>query len=413
MNADARHHSLDALRAGALLLGIALHAAMSFLPGFRAVGWPIVDDSQSTALAMLYFVVHVFRMTLFFLIAGFFARLILARLGTWGFIKHRLRRIGLPLLAAMLVVMPLTIVPLVVAVKWHGKTGGSAATLLRPQGGVAWGHLWFLYLLLVLYALGLALRCAVIFADRNGAMRRAVDRAFRFALTSRLAPMIFAAPLASVLYFTPGWQAWDGIPLPIIGFVPNFPAVLAFGLAMSVGWLLHRQQAGLELLARDSTVYLAVAALTSIWAFRLVGPDAQMRVVDMAPATRAIYASLYTLAIWAWTLGLVGLAVSFRRRESAHWRYLADASYWMYLTHIPVVWGLQVWMMKWPLPWQLKYPFILAITVAVLLLLYRYCVRGTFMGAFLNGRRFPVRSNGGLFRPVGPVPERYNPDDVR
>ncbi len=122
------------------------------------MGWPIVDDSQSTALAVLYFIVHIFRMSLFFLIAGFFARMLLARLGAWGFVKHRLRRVGLPLLAAMLLVMPLTIVPMILAVKLHGGAASGAAALLRPRGGIPWGHLWFLYLLLLLYALGLALR---------------------------------------------------------------------------------------------------------------------------------------------------------------------------------------------------------------------------------------------------------------
>ncbi len=38
MTAETRYHSLDALRASALLLGIALHATMSFLPGFRGSG---------------------------------------------------------------------------------------------------------------------------------------------------------------------------------------------------------------------------------------------------------------------------------------------------------------------------------------------------------------------------------------
>jgi hypothetical protein len=41
MTEPERFHSLDALRASALLLGIALHATMSFLPGFREINWPI------------------------------------------------------------------------------------------------------------------------------------------------------------------------------------------------------------------------------------------------------------------------------------------------------------------------------------------------------------------------------------
>ena len=48
MNTSERVHALDAVRALALLLGVVLHAAMSFVPGIGSVGWPIVDRSPST-----------------------------------------------------------------------------------------------------------------------------------------------------------------------------------------------------------------------------------------------------------------------------------------------------------------------------------------------------------------------------
>ena len=92
---EQRFHSLDALRAGALLLGIALHATMSFLPGFRDTGWPISDVSESASMGVLFYVVHIFRMATFFLVAGFFARMLYQRLGARGFIRNRLRRIAL------------------------------------------------------------------------------------------------------------------------------------------------------------------------------------------------------------------------------------------------------------------------------------------------------------------------------
>ncbi|BBU20523.1 hypothetical protein MYXE_03120 [Mycobacterium xenopi] len=79
-----------------MLAGIVLHATMAYLPGLRTLNWPIADKSTSTVLGLAYFVVHIFRMALFFMVAGFFARLLHQRLGTAGLIKNRLRRIGLP-----------------------------------------------------------------------------------------------------------------------------------------------------------------------------------------------------------------------------------------------------------------------------------------------------------------------------
>jgi peptidoglycan/LPS O-acetylase OafA/YrhL len=389
MTDQQRFHSLDALRASALLLGIALHATMSFLPGFRETGWPISDASESASMGVLFYVVHIFRMATFFLVAGFFARLLFQRLGTGGFIRNRLRRIALPLVAFYPVVMPLCILPIIWAVKQMGVTAGAGRPAGFPQG-FHWGHFWFLYLLLVLYALALFGRAAVVAADRQGVFRAFIDRVLRKSLEFRIAPLLLAVPLAALLYATPWWLQWPGIPTPLAGFVPNFPAVACFGAAMIFGWCLHRQQSLFDLLRRDCVWYLAVAAVASVVALSLVGVKMKaLTVIALTPEIRAAYALAYMLAVWCWSLGLTGAAVAWLSTPSARWRYLSDASYWMYLVHVPIVWALQAWMMRWTLHWSIKYALILAIACALLLASYHYLVRSTFLGKFLNGRKYP------------------------
>ena len=70
--ASERVHALDAVRGYALLLGIVFHGTMSFLdaPG---QAWLVMDRSSSTTLTIAFYVLHMFRMATFFLIAGFFA----------------------------------------------------------------------------------------------------------------------------------------------------------------------------------------------------------------------------------------------------------------------------------------------------------------------------------------------------
>ena len=89
-----RLHGLDALRAGALLLGVVLHASLSFFP--QQI-WIVADDSRSIGAAWLFFAIHLFRMTAFFLIAGLFAHRMLARRGWIAFAKDRVVRIAGPL----------------------------------------------------------------------------------------------------------------------------------------------------------------------------------------------------------------------------------------------------------------------------------------------------------------------------
>ena len=45
--------------------------------------------------------------------------------------------------------------------------------------------------------------------------------------------------------------------------------------------------------------------------------------------------------------------------------------------------------MKVPLHWAIKFPLIVAITLTVLFVSYHYLVRPTFIGALLNGRKYP------------------------
>ena len=57
MNSSHRLHALDAARGFALLLGIVLHATMSF---FTII--PAQDVSQSTTLAVTFYVIHLCRL---------------------------------------------------------------------------------------------------------------------------------------------------------------------------------------------------------------------------------------------------------------------------------------------------------------------------------------------------------------
>jgi len=88
---------------------------------------------------------------------------------------------------------------------------------------------------------------------------------------------------------------------------------------------------------------------------------------------------------WAMSLGLIGLFHWFFPQPSARIAWLADASYWMYLAHVPLVLAAQMAVRDWPLPGILKFLLILLTVTAVLLVSYAWCVRPTILGRILNG----------------------------
>jgi len=97
-----RFHDLDALRAFAMLLGIALHAALSFT-GFP---WIVQDSHSSFVFAMLVATVHGFRMQLFMLVSGFFTMLLYRKRGLQAVSKQRFRRVFVPCMIGLVTIVP-------------------------------------------------------------------------------------------------------------------------------------------------------------------------------------------------------------------------------------------------------------------------------------------------------------------
>ena len=407
MTVQDRFHALDAARAFALLLGIVLHATMSF---FLPI--PAVDVSQSTTLGVAFYVIHIFRMSIFYFIAGFFAHMVFHRRGARAFVKDRAKRILVPMTAGWLVLAP----PTVAAVIWgltrtfpDGPPPGTDTAALQPQG-FPLIHLWFLYYLSLFYVLALALRATfVALIDKSGALRARIDALVGAGLGTFLAPLALAAPIFAVLYLNETWPVAFGIPTPDTGLMPKVPALAGFGTAFAFGWVLHRQVSLLGMLERQWLVNLGVAVALTTTCLAIVGITPNLSspfVIDGGAGMRAVYAACYTASIWYWTFGIVGAAMRFCSSPSAMRRYLADSSYWLYLGHLPIVFGLQAAMMKVPLHWTIKFPAIVAITLAVLLVSYHYLVRPTFIGAILNGRKYPRR---GAEQPRGPESDPTGP----
>ena len=85
--------------------------------------------------------------------------------------------------------------------------------------------------------------------------------------------------------------------------------------------------------------------------------------------------------------GLIGLFRWIAARERYWVRYVSDASYWLYLWHLPlVVVGFKL-TQGWSISIHLKFALICVAVTAILLVVYQLGVRYTPVGAMLNGKR--------------------------
>jgi len=142
-----RFHSLDFLRAFALLMGVLLHVLMLFLEPF--------DGSEPRLGASIIFIwIHTWRMPVFMLLAGFFTALSLSKRNTGNYAFNRLIKLGVPLLLLW------SLIPAI---------DEEASRLFKVPELISWllydvpftlrlDHLWFLYYLLIFYSIILLVR---------------------------------------------------------------------------------------------------------------------------------------------------------------------------------------------------------------------------------------------------------------
>ena len=142
-----RIHSLDFLRAFALLMGVLLHVLMLFLEPF--------DGSEPRLGASIIFIwIHTWRMPLFMLLAGFFTALSLSKRDVGNYALNRLIRLGVPILLLWAVIPAIDegtsdIFKLPELISWVLY---DVPFILRLD------HLWFLYYLLIFYGVLLLLK---------------------------------------------------------------------------------------------------------------------------------------------------------------------------------------------------------------------------------------------------------------
>ena len=385
--ATERLHALDAVRGFALLLGVVFHAALAFLPGPQA--WLVMEESRSTAIAAMAFPLHMFRLTIFFLIAGFFARLLLERDGARRFAANRMKRIALPLA----IFWPVVMAGIIAAMIWLGnKTAvpGQPAPPPTPFPTLPdfpLTHLWFLYALLLLYAGALLLRYLLALIDPAGKVAAAADRVVAAAVSTPAAPVLLALPLALGFTQIEAWPMWLGIPTPDQSLIPLLVPSVAYGFAFLVGWMLHRQVPLLKRWGAMWPAMLGLALVSTVGALALLGPT-QIVKLPAGDWQTALYYGCYAVGSWAWTIALIGLALKYLSGHSPARRYIADASYWVYVIHLPIVLAFQVAFSQSQLHWAVTFPAILGGSFLICFLSYHLLVRRSFLGVLLNGRRY-------------------------
>ena len=374
-----RYHSLDALRAAMMLLGIVLHSAASYMAGPLGAAWPYKDAQTNGLFDLVVFFIHLFRMPVFFVAAGFFGALLMERGGVRAFVANRAKRVLLPLV----LFWPIVFIAVAAGFIYATRRGGTPLDLAALETGSflrrpMLAHLWFLWDLTILYA---AAAVVVPIASRVlGAAGGRVDAVFARIVTTIGGVLAMSAMTAVTL-----------LPMVAAGLdtssalLPPVRILVAYGVFFTFGWLLYRRRDVLDALGSRWKRSMAMGAVASVayLAVLIAQPFSDPRL------THAAGCVLAGVSMWLVIFGIVGMFVALFEQPSPLVRYLSDASYWMYIVHLPIVIAVPGVLAPSPLPAMVKFAITLAVTTAATLVTYHYLVRSTAIGALLNGRRYP------------------------
>ena len=185
MENKKRLYYLDNLRVAVIILVIAHHVGQAYGP--TGGWWPIQEEARAAILGPFFTVNRSFFMSLFFMISGYFTVMSLRSKGGRAFLRDRSLRLGLPVLAFGLIMIPLQFFV-------FAPASGQTPSVLP----IDVGHLWFLEHLLIfsgVYVAWEAIRGERYEADHSQSK------------TPSYLPIIVVALNGSICWALSGWRS--------------------------------------------------------------------------------------------------------------------------------------------------------------------------------------------------------------
>jgi glucan biosynthesis protein C len=345
----------DNLRTALIVLVVLDHLSVIYAAN---IGFYYVEPAYSQVVALILLVIfqllnQAYFMGFFFLISGYFTPGSFERKGLRTFLKDRMIRLGIPLLAFMFVLNPLT--------EYIGLPHIDASLLAKAGitlpltwqdyiRFIGWGPLWFLAMLLVFDFSYVAWRVAT----RNRPALSKND----LALPNYRTIVVYVLALALASYLI-------RIVVPIATGVLHFPSLAYLPQYFSffiIGIIAYRRDWLRTIPSRMGKLGFGVALVATLTLFPVA-----FRSGAAFPGGGSWASAIYALWDSTFAVGMVlGLTTLFRRRfdyASRLGRFLSQHSYTVFIIHIPVIVSLAVAMQGIHLEQLLKFGLVAVVGV--------------------------------------------------
>lgn len=374
-----RIHSLDSLRAVMMLLGLVIHSAITYGAIDYGDIWSLKDKRAiHTSNDFIVVLIHVFRMPIFFLIAGFFGSMLFYKRKPLKMIKNRISRIVYPFVTFLLLLWPTLVFSFVYTrLLLSGSNNALSRTIevysnplvLIPQNTF---HLWFLYYLILITTVTVLL--GILFKNLPN-FSKYISNIFKWIIQKPILRLLILVVLTCLIYLSLGISMVE----PSTSFIPQLNTFIFYFFFYNIGWLLFKSKHLLDSMMRlDWFCLISGIALFTIYFALMQSYRLNYKLVVF----------INSLTVWLFIFGIVGLFIRYGSKPSKYMRYISDASYWVYLVHLSFAFLIPGLLYNWKAPATLKFLTVLITTNFICFLMYHYLVRSSFIGKFLNGRKY-------------------------
>jgi glucans biosynthesis protein C len=332
--APDRRADLDWLRVSAFGLLILYHAGMAW----SGWSWHLTSSDSIDWLREGMRFLNRWRMPLIFVVSGAAIMLALGTRPPAAFARDRVRRLLIPLVFGMVVLVPPQVyLERLTRGQFHGSFLDwlpQAFAGVYPAGNMSWHHLWFLaYVLVLTFVL---LPCFLWARSEQG--RAAHARAARVAARTGLQWLMPLPLAAATLWLTP-------ISHNANGLIGDWFGLVYYGVLLLYGAFLFGALPLLAALNRQRFLSLAVG-VAAYAVLYVCFVDGAVRPV-ISPEDRPAYALLSALNTMAWLFTIVGFANRHLTWRPAFLAEATEAVYPFYMLHqtvtvIAVYWLLEI-----------------------------------------------------------------------
>jgi hypothetical protein len=345
--------------------------------------WHIKNHETSNLMFEFIFFLHLVRMPLLFFISGTVSYYMMQRRSSLNFIGLRFRRLFIPLLVGMFIIVPPQIYMERLAHGYKGNFWDFYPSVFNfvpyPKGSFSWHHLWFIAYLFV-YDLIFAPVFAWLVSPKSDGFKQ------KLAALAK-GKWVYVLAIPSVI-----WYTLFSYKLPETNDLVHDGCYFVYWLLfLLAGFICILQPKLMDSLERNRRFALTIGFLSLLLMNYLrwnkIEPDG-VNWHFQGDIFYYIFRGIRPIIGWGWVLALVGYGKHYLNRKHASLNYLNQAVYPFYILHQTVIVLIAYYIVQSPNESILsKYIYIVMITFFVTVLIYHLLVRPYALTRFLFGMK--------------------------